>query len=479
MKDPRVLSFSTNDTAGKAARFTVGTDIIDYIESSKTFGRENLSDPTADGRFQRRMIAIPDKKGEVVTPMVLTISNQNELYLVRKDDEANSGDGWKLIDLSAAFKSVVGDTLRVRAHAAAWTDDDRVSIAVAVDDGSTDRSRVFLAYDLSTRTGDWQNITWNDCGSRDNVRVEGIRILHDGKGVWTTSLVGDRGPNDTLYLLNSNGQQSFEKALVFTPSVTLEEILDFEMAVHPTLGSGIAVLGINGGSRDLSFRPFPEYAANGRASSIPPVEPLPCPEGANVLETSSTREVRKGRRRTYVGSDIYIGGQGVHQIKALDMLAVVVNGGDIEITVVTPPEVAPDVQDLIVGDGPDGSASVWALLQNGDLNVVRRAATAQSWSKPLRVRVGIQAIAPIHGDDHLITSLLMVYGNGQTSFLCKEAAQGTWQERPVSVANPDSVTSITCYGTTLRLLNDGSLPHKGVKVKVSASVLRANAYSSK
>lgn len=471
MKDPRVLSFVTNDIAGKAARFTIGTDIIDYIESSKTFGREDLSDPGADGRFQRRMVAIPDKKGTVVTPMVLTISNHNKLYLVRKDDEFKSGDGWKLIDLSKSFKTAVGDSLRVRAHAAAWTEDDKVAIAVAVDDGTSERSRVFVAYDLSTCTSDWENIAWTDCGSRTDVRVEGIRILNEGDGVWTTTLVGDRGPNDTLYLLRSDSQSSFANALVFDPAVTLEEILDFEMAVHPTLGSGIVVLGTNSGSRDLSFRPFPTYTADGRAGSIPPVEPLPCPAGANVLETGLTRQLKKGRRRAFYGSDIYIGGQGVQQIKALDVFEVVVNGGDIKVTEVTPADAAPNVQDLTVGDAPDGSASVWALLQNGDLNVVKKAAGAASWSDPLRVRVGIQAIAPVHGDVHLTTSLLTVYANGQASFLCKEANQGLWQERPLTVANPDEVTSITCYGTTLRVLNEGSLPQAGVKVKVSASVL--------
>ena len=180
MQNPNVVSFSTNDTTGKTARFTVGTDIIDYMESSRTFGREDLADTKAHGRFQRRMVAIPDKKGNVVTPMMLTISNQNQLYLVRKDDESKSGDGWKLIDLSQAFKGIVGKSLRVHAHSAAWTEDDRITIAVAVDDGTSERSRVFVAYNLSSRESDWENVEWIDCGSREDVRVAGIRILDGG-----------------------------------------------------------------------------------------------------------------------------------------------------------------------------------------------------------------------------------------------------------------------------------------------------------
>lgn len=471
MTDPRVVSFSANTTTGKTARFTVGTDIIDYMESSRAFGREDLSDPNADGRFQRRMVAIPDKKWSVVTPMVLTISNQNQLYLVRKDDESEGGDGWKLIDLSQAFKSIMGDSLRVRAHAAGWTDHDRITIAVAVDDGSSERSRVFVAYNLSSRTSDWENISWIDCGSRDNIRVEGIRVLDGGDDTWTVVLAGDRGPNDTLYLLRNTFRKSFAQALVFNPAVTLEEILDFEVAVHPTLGAGIAVLGINGGTRDLSFRPFPAYKADGSFSTIPPVEPLPCPTGGNVLESGLTKLIQKGRRKTYMGSDIYVGGQGVHLIQSSDVLQVVIHGGEIPLTVVTSPESAPDVQDLIVGEAPDGSASVWSLLQNGDLNTVKKVSANAAWGEPLRLRVGVQAIAPVHGDEHLTTSLLMVYANGQASFLVRDAIQGIWQERPLTVANPEEVSSITCYGTTLRVISEGSLPQIGTKVKVSASVL--------
>lgn len=471
MREPRVFGFSANDVTGKTARLTVGTDIIDYMESSRSFGREDLSDPNADGRFQRRMVAIPDKKGNIVTPMVLTISNQNELYLVRKDDASKNGDGWRLINISQAFNIILGRSVRVRAHAAAWTDDDHVAIAVAVDDGSSERSRVFVAYNLSTCNSDWENIAWIDCGTREDIRVEGIRVLDGGDGVWTTVLVGDRGPNDTLYLLRSNFNQSFSRALVFNPAVTLEEILDFEVAVHPTLGCGIAVLGVSGGVRNLSFRPFPEYKADGSFNTIPPVEPLPCPEGANVLETGLTRQVKKGRRRTYFGSDIYIGGQGIHQIKALNILQATIDGGSIKAAVVASPDRVSNVQDLSVGDAPDGSVSVWWLLQNGDLNVIKKSTAVDVWGEPLRLRVGIQAIAPVHGDEHLTTSLLMIYANGQASFLVRDTSQGIWQERPLTVANPEKVTKVTCYGTTLRVLGEGSIPKPGIKVKVSASVL--------
>ncbi|NEO67985.1 hypothetical protein [Moorena sp. SIO3H5] len=430
------------------------------------------------------MVAIPDKKGNVVTPMVLTISNQNQLYLVRKDDESKSGDGWKLIDLSQAFKGIDGKPLPVHAHSAAWTEDDKITIAVAVDDDSSDGSRVFVAYDLSSCESDWENIEWKDCGTRQGtlkgVRVVGIRVLDEGDGVWTVVLAGDSGSDEVFYLLRSNNiEQQFDLALIFNTALTLKEILDFEVAVLPLLGCGIAVLGNHNGTIDLSFRLFPRYK-DGRFDSSPPVQPLPCPDGANVLETGLTKKVADIRRLGPIyGSDIYVGGQGVHQIKARDIYQVKASKkGEIVTTVVTPPDLAPNVRDLIVGDAPDGSASVWSLLQNGDLNVVKKAAD-QDWGEPLRLRVGVQAIAPVHGDKHMTTSLLVVYGNGQAGFLCREESQGIWQERPLTVADPEEVTPITCYGTNLRVLSDSSLPKPNVKVTVTASVLSSVVINGK
>ena len=360
MREPHVLSFSTKNTDGETVRFTVGTDIIDYMESSRVFGHEELANPSAHGRFQRRMVAIPDKKGEIVTPMVLTLSNQNKLYLVRKDDVSQNGDGWALIDLSQTLKKIVGESLRVSAFNAAWTENDRITIAVAVDESGDEkaskRSRVFVAYDLSSQTSDWQNIAWIDGGSRENVVVEGIRVLDNGEEGWTIVFAGNRGQDETLYLLRSSVQQSFAQAHVFNTAIKLDEILDFEVAVYPQLGRGIVVLGkTQGETRRLSFRPFPNYDKG--ELDIPPVQMLPCPPKANVIETGLTRIVHEYRGRKSFGSNIYIGGQGIHEIKAVDMYQERIGNSKLQPTVVVSPDAAPNVQDLVVAEAADGSAA--------------------------------------------------------------------------------------------------------------------------
>jgi hypothetical protein len=457
MKTPHVVSFSSVDQAGRPVRFTASTDIIDYPESSRTFGREDLASPDAPGRFQRRMIAVPDRKAAVVTPMVFTISNDNGLYLVRRDEGTSSG--WKLIDLGGAFTGPEEEPRQVHALGAAWTDDDRMAIAVAVDDGAdAPHSRVFVAYNLSSRDTDWEHIAWIDCGTRPDVRVEGIRVLDAGDGSWTVVLAGDRGPNDTLYLLRSTSKRTFARAFVFNPAVTLEEILDFEAGVHPIFGGGLHVLGTSGGVRVLAFRPFPSYDAYGRITSIPPVVLLPCPPGANVVETGLTRQT---------GSDLYIGGQGIHLITAAELE----NAESAGLAQVAGREAAPDVQDLVVGEAPDGGTAVWALLHNGDLMVAKRPAPTSGWGAALRLRGGVQEMAPVRGDEEVTTSLLVVYSDYRAGFIWQEAGHGVWQESPIQVADPERVTLVTCYGTSLRVLGEGSIPQPGVKVKVSASVL--------
>ncbi|MBW7461730.1 hypothetical protein K0U00_47520, partial [Paenibacillus sepulcri] len=126
MNKPRVVRLSANDVSGNSIQFTVSNDIIDHMEAARTFGREDLAEPAAHGRFQRRVIALPDRKSGVVTPMVLTIGNQNGLYLVRQDHKADSG--WSLADLGASLASAVGGAPQVRAVGAGWTDDDRITI---------------------------------------------------------------------------------------------------------------------------------------------------------------------------------------------------------------------------------------------------------------------------------------------------------------------------------------------------------------
>ncbi|MFC4809848.1 hypothetical protein [Paenibacillus sp. GCM10023250] len=463
MNNPRVVRFTANDQAGKQQAFTVSNDIMDHIEAARTFGREDLADPSAHGRYQRRVIALPDHRTGALAPMMLTIGSQNGLYLVRNDKEADSG--WRLTDLAAPIASAVGGTPQVRAVGAGWTDDDRITVAIAVDAGpGQSRSRVFVAYNLSSAAGDWSRIAWTDCGTREDARVEGIRVLDEGDGTWTVALAGSAGPNEAIYLMRSNRTPSFAGALAFNPAVTLEDVLDFEIGVHPTYGSGLHVLGIGGGSRVLAFRPFPEYDNAGKPVTIPPIVGLPCPAGANVLETGST---------TADGSNLYIGGQGLHLIPAAELD----NAEAAQTVQIADAAAAANVQDLVAGEAADGSVAVWALLQNGDLNVVRRAGDAAEWGPSLRLRSGVQEMAPIPGDRHAAASILVVYADARAGHVWLDGTVNAWQEAPVHVADPDQVMTVTCYGTTLRLLDDAGAPRQGVNVSVTASVLSSVSLS--
>jgi hypothetical protein len=457
MNNPRVVSFATHDAQEQLVRFTVATDIIDYVEAAQAFGRDSLAEEGARGQFQRRVIAIPDRAGSVVTPMVLTVSSNQGLYLVRKSRGANVS-GWQLINLGEDLKQLFGGVLQVRAISANWSDDDRITIAVAVDDGSLDApSRVLVAYDLSSRTTDWSKLPWIDCGTREKVRVEGIRVLGEDDGSWTVVLAGNRGPDDTIYLLRSARMSSFAGALIFNPAVTMQTISDFETVVHPTFGGGLAVLGCSGGSHVLAVRPFPTYNAEGQIASIAPVVVLPCPAGANVLEAGVTRNG---------GTDLYLGGQGLHLISADEM----VNAEDAKVTIVASAGAASNVQDIVIADAPDGSAVTWALLENGDLEIVRRP-VGGSWGAPLCLRRGVQEMAPVHGDAHLGASLLVIYCDGRAATIWQDRGLGIWQEHPLLVEKPDCVTRVTCYGTSLRVLDDSGIPRPGLNVKVSASAV--------
>jgi len=455
---PNVNSFPVTGLDGKPLRLTVSTDIVDYLESARTFGREDLADEESHGQFQRRMVAIPDHKFGVVTPLVLTIGSNGSLYLVRKE-QAAGGDGWSLVDLGKAFTQAIGATPKVRALGASWTDDDRIALAVAVDSGTEgEASRVFVAYDVSSKGTDWGAIAWQDCGTRANVRVEGIRVLAEEDSSWTVALVGDVGRVDTVFLLKSRLSQSFNKALVFTPSVDYDEIYDFEVAVNPFVGSGIAIVGANGGESVLSFRPFPKYGPDGRMATQPPSVPLPCPKGAKVLETGVTRDG---------GTDLYIGGEGVYLLSAKEFD----NQEEAELLPVVIPEAAPMVRDLAIADTADGAVVAWSLLQNGHLVVARRQAGSANWRTPLRLRSNVGAIAPAQGDAHATTSLLAVYTDGRAAFLMQDAGAEIWRESPLLVGDPGQVAAVPCYGTSLRVLGEDNMPKAGVKVKVSASII--------
>jgi hypothetical protein len=463
-QEPNVKSFPVTDAKGVAARITVSTDIVDYMASARVFGQEDLAQPGAHGRFQKRMIAIPDRRTAVVAPMVLSIGSNNGLYLVRRQE--GSGEGWTRVDLAGSFAKFGLASVQVRALGAAWTDDDRIAVAVAVDSGDpSGSSRVFVAFDISSKS-DWEKVAWVDCGTRESIRVHGIRVLRELNSSWTVVLDGDAQRVDMLYLIRSTAEPSFAKALVFNPAVDYQEILDFEVATDELSGSGVAVLGISGKTRVLSFRPFPNYS--GPQPSVPPVIPLPCPEGANVIESGITREK---------GADLYIGGKGIHLLPATEFY----EQDDAKLTTLEAPSDAPEseAQEIVVTDSGDGAAAVWSRKANGDLLFVNRAAGADAWSTPLRLRDGVHAIAAVPGGGLVTASVLAVYTDGRSAFLMRDAVAGTWRESPLLVGNADSVVKATCYGTAVRILDDGHAPRVKLPVKVSASVLASISVNGK
>lgn len=97
-KQPRVEAFSAKDASGKEWSFTVSSDIIDHYEQARVFGPEALADPAEVGRYQRRIVSLPDHRGGAVLPMLLSIGTDGELFLARRDLE--SPDGWQTIDLT-------------------------------------------------------------------------------------------------------------------------------------------------------------------------------------------------------------------------------------------------------------------------------------------------------------------------------------------------------------------------------------------
>lgn len=453
MNTPHVVGFDATDNQGQAIRLTVSTDIVDYFEATRVFGREDLAESGAHGRFQPRLIAIPDRGSPISSPMVFSIGNQNDLFLVRRDDRREGG--WAVIDLDDEIAAGVGGTAKVRALGAAATDDDRITVAFAVDDGP--HSRIFVAYDLNSKTTEWDKVPWIDCGVRDGVQIEGVRVLDNGDKSWTIVLAGQNGPNEAVYLLQSGGAHSFAEALVFNPAVTLEEILDFAAGVHPIYGSGLHVLGVSGGERVLAFRPFPVYDSSGKPATIPPIVALPCPAGANVLDTGPTGSD---------GADLYIGGRGAAVIAASELN----NAATAKVMQAISPAVAANVQKLVAAVAPDGGVALWALELDGNLTVARKPSSG-AFGEPLKIRSNVQEIAAVSGDRHVTTSLLVVYGDSQAAFLWQDAAHKSWQESPLTVADPTRAAKVTCYGTSVQTLDGGSVGRPGVKVRISASAL--------
>lgn len=456
MQPSNTTRFEAVDTDGKPMQFTVGTEIMDYIEPARTFGREDLADLAAKGRFQPRVIAIPDRRQQPLAPMVLTLGNRNRLSLVRRTASgAAESASWETTDLSAGLGALAEGP--VQAFGAAWTEDDRITVAVAIGTGDGGRqSHVFVAYDLDSRTTDWSAISWVDYGRRGALAVDAIRVMRDGRGVWTVVLsAGDDRQN--AYLIRSDLPRSFaEGALVFSVATDLERISDFH--VGGLEGRGVLhVLGAATRRQEgtLFARPLPALGRAGDPETTS-VYTFRCPDGAQVLALGLDRPV---------GADLYIGGKGVHRIPATQFLY----QEDADLEVVISPSIADGVQRLLVTEAQAGAATAWALLEDGRLVVVPRAGAAAEWGTPLVLRDDVVEIAPAHGDGALTGSVLVVYGRGRAAHLWRDAA-GIWQEMDISVADPQEAAAITCFATNLGVCDGAGVPLPAARVRVRTSV---------
>ena len=198
-----------------------------------------MGDLDSHSRYQTRMVAIPDHSDATVAPMLLTIGSGNRLRLVRRGGAAMGG-GWTTLELNPTFPASAGKDLAVRAIAAAWSNDGRITIAAAVGEPSdSEATRLLIAYDLTSEPGDWEDIRWTDCGTRKGTTIEGLRVLNGENGVWTTVVDASETRVDTLYLIRSNASQDLARAFVFSTAVDYQEIYDFEPMVDPFVGAAL------------------------------------------------------------------------------------------------------------------------------------------------------------------------------------------------------------------------------------------------
>lgn len=429
------------------ASFTVGSDIIDYIEPARTFGRDDLIDPNTKGRFQQRMVALPDRRGVAVQPMVITLGNGQRLSLVRRDGESSAG--WQSLPLHD----------KVVAFAAAWAMVDGkelTTLAVALDEG-VGASRLLVAYGFDAQTIDWQQLPWRDHGTRDGLAIDALRVQPGDDGVWTVLISAAGSAGQDVYLVRSNTPASLKAHCVrFSVVRDIGEILDFDVGMiegRPALHT----LGVGSGDGQLllNARKLPQFK-DGRPE-ITSGSAFLCPAGARVMAMGQTR---------WMGTDVYVAGKGVWRLPA-ESLA---EQDDAEFESVIPASLAHDVLQLSVCEAADGATSVWALQSDGTLLVAQRAGLSAAWGEPVALRRHVVDLAPVVGDDKLTGSVLVVYENGQAAHQWRDA-EGHWQETLIRVADPDASASITCFSTNISVLDPAGIPLGDATVQLRTSVL--------
>lgn len=445
-KTPRITQLDALDANGETkASFTIGTDVLDYIEPARTFGRDDLADPSAAGRFQARMIALPDRRNASVEPMVLTLGKGQRLALVRRTGEASAG--WESI-------AVARD---VMAFSASWAEidgEERITVAVAVNDNTAGKavSRLLVAYDLDASQTDWSALPWTDYGTRNDMAIDAIRLHREPDRRWTVVLSAIEGGKQDVWLVRDDRAPSLQQALVFTVPSELKETLALDLG---SVGDDATLfaLGVQH-SRDalaLFTRRMP-----GSQMSPTGVHPFACPPHAHVLSLGAP---------STDGSDLYVGGHGVHLLGKDEFFV-----RDPQFEEVIAPEHARNIRQLSVCENAEGATSVWALQADGQLLMTCRANAGEDWNPSLMVRSDITELAPVMGDDHLTAGVLLVYRDGHAGHLWRDA-QGTWQESEIRVADPQGSATTTCFATNVVICDENGFGLPLSKVTLRASVL--------
>ena len=132
-------------------------------------------------------------------------------------------------------------------------------------------------------------------------------------------------------------------------------------------------------------------------------------------------------------------------------------------------EEAEGVEHVVVAEAGNGAATVWALDGQGRLLMTSRPTGTSEWEPALSLRSEVREIAPVSGDKHLTTSVLVVYKKGQAGYLWRDS-KGIWQEEIITVADYRQAASLLTFQTVVTLRDDADLPRGNIKVRIGASV---------
>ena len=469
-QEKNIARFTATDDTGATLHFSADTEIMDYIEPARAFGAGDLADESASTRYQPRLIALPDRRLAPLWPMVLSLERLRSLALVRRSLEGSAG--WERIDLSRQLSPAPASKV-VAFGAACAEGDDRITLALALSEpDAPGHSRICIAYDVSSEHDDWSALPWVDYG-RAPVMVDGIRVWRDTGGVWMIALSGSDGEHQRPYLIRSDRPRSFaDSALVFSPAADLKDILDYRAgAWHDALpdeetgvDSILHVLGQgDGGSRLLYARPI-AFDAAGRPQATSTYM-YRCPQDATVLALGRDIDPATFEDDSPPGADLYVGGAGVSRLAGHRL----VHQERAQWETVIAPTLPSPVRRLLAAERSDGDVTLWALLDDGQLVAVRRAAPDAAWGTPLFLRKDVIDIAPSAGDAHQSASVLLVYQGGDAAHLWRDTG-GVWQEAVIHTPDPNDAASVTCFGTTFTAQDADGVARVLLPVRIRASV---------